>query len=112
MERRRAIPTCYVLWQVCLLCIIMFKADVIDLVADKMNLTKKAAKECVDLVFDTITDVVAEGDTVVITGFGKFFPRERQERMGNNPQTGEKIHIPATRVPAFKAGKAFKEKVA
>ena len=56
MERRRAIPTCYVLWQVCLLCIIMFKADVIDLVADKMNLTKKAAKECVDLVFDTITD--------------------------------------------------------
>lgn len=91
--------------------IIMFKADVIDLVAEKMNMTKKAASECVNLVFDTITDVVAEGDTVTITGFGKFFPRERQERMGNNPQTGEKIRIPAARVPAFKAGKGFKNKV-
>ena len=54
---------------------------------------------------------MADGDRVTLVGFGSFEPRERQEREGRNPRTGEKMVIAATRVPAFSAGKQFKEKV-
>jgi DNA-binding protein HU-beta len=56
-------------------------------------------------------ETVANGDKVQIIGFGTFEKRERAEKTGRNPSTGEQIHIPATSVPAFKAGKAFKERL-
>ncbi|MFS0514911.1 HU family DNA-binding protein [Nostoc sp. UIC 10607] len=60
----------------------------------------------------TVTEAVANGDKVTLVGFGSFERRDRSEREGRNPQTNEKITIPATKIPAFSAGKQFREKVA
>ncbi|MDJ0562376.1 MAG: HU family DNA-binding protein, partial [Microcystis sp. M49629_WE12] len=61
---------------------------------------------------ETIIEAVSEGDKVTLVGFGSFEARERQAREGRNPKTGDKMEIPATRVPAFSAGKLFKDRVA
>ncbi len=82
-----------------------------EVIATKMGVTKKAATETVELVFEEITNGLANGDKVDISGFGKFEVKERAERTGINPATKEKITVPATRVPAFKAAKALKETV-
>ncbi|MGI6423196.1 MAG: HU family DNA-binding protein [Candidatus Dojkabacteria bacterium] len=86
----------------------MLKRDLVERVAKSAGLTKKQAAEAVDALFDTITKSLKAGDPVLLTGFGKFEVRERAARVGINPKTLEKIKLPATRVPAFKAGKALK----
>lgn len=73
--------------------------------------TKAAAQRAVEAVFDTITKTMARGEDVTITGFGTFRVAKRAAREGRNPKTGEKIHIPASVKPKFRAGKALKEAV-
>ena len=65
----------------------------------------------VSATIDTVMETVSEGEKVTLIGFGSFEPRDRKARDGRNPKTGEVIKIPATTVPAFSAGKAFKERV-
>ncbi len=90
----------------------MNKTELIACVAEKANMTKKAAGDAVEAVIATITEALAQGDKVTIVGFGTFEVRDRAERQGVNPSTKEPITIPATRVPAFKPGKSLKEVVA
>lgn len=87
------------------------KAQLIDKVAASTDLTKKDATAAVEAVFESITDTLADGEKVQVIGFGNFEVRDRAARKGRNPQTREEIQIPATKVPAFKAGKALKEAV-
>jgi DNA-binding protein HU-beta len=89
----------------------MNKTDLIQMVAEKTALSKKDSEKAVSAVLGGIMETVANGDKVQIIGFGTFEKRERAEKTGRNPSTGEQIHIPATSVPAFKAGKAFKERL-
>jgi len=89
----------------------MTKQQLISLVADKANMTKVDAGRAVDAVSDVIANAMEKGETVTWTGFGTFEVRSRQARMGRNPQTGEALHIPASKTPAFKAGKSLKESV-
>ena len=88
----------------------MNKADLVNLVAARTELTKTEVSLVVDAVIETIVDSVVEGKKVSILGFGSFEPRDRSARQGLNPKTGEKIAIPAKRVPTFSAGKLFKDK--
>jgi DNA-binding protein HU-beta len=90
----------------------MNKGELIDAVADQASVTKKEADSVISAMIDTIMDSVAKGEKVTLVGFGTFEPRDRQAREGRNPQTGKSITIPATTVPAFSAGKVFKDKVA
>lgn len=87
------------------------KAELIEKVAAKADLTKKDATVAVDAVFSTIQDLLAEGEKVQLIGFGNFEVRDRAARKGRNPQTGKEISIPASKVPAFKPGKALKDAV-
>ena len=86
----------------------MNKAELIDAVASSTDMSKAEAGRAVDAVLGSITDSLAAGTKVSIGGFGNFEVRDRSGRMGWNPQTGETIHIAATKVPAFKAAKALK----
>lgn len=87
------------------------KQDLIAIVAEKTDITKAEATKVVEEVINAITASLADGDDVQIAGFGKFAVRNRAERTGKNPRTGEKIVIPATKTPAFVAGKALKEAI-
>ncbi|HWO95021.1 HU family DNA-binding protein [Bacillus songklensis] len=89
----------------------MNKTDLINAVAEASELSKKDATKAVDAVFDTILDALKDGDKVQLIGFGNFEVRERAARKGRNPQTGDEIEIPASKVPAFKPGKALKDAV-
>ena len=89
----------------------MTKADLVDLVAKKVSLTNKAAREAVQAVLDSVRDSLKKGDKVVLTGFGTFSVRSRASRKGRNPQTGAEINIPARKTPGFTAGKALKKAV-
>lgn len=89
----------------------MNKTDLITNVAETCNLTKKDAAEAVDAVFNSITDAMKTGEKVQLIGFGNFEVRERAARKGRNPQTGAEIDIPASKVPAFKPGKALKDQL-
>lgn len=89
----------------------MNKTELIAAVAEKAGLTKKDVEKTITATLETIKEVVAEGDKVQVVGFGTFEARQRNQREGQNPRTGEKVTIPATTVPAFKAGKAFKDAV-
>jgi DNA-binding protein HU-beta len=89
----------------------MNKAELIDAVASSADLSKAAATRAVDAVVDTITETLRKGDSCTLVGFGTFEVRERSARTGRNPQTGETIQIKASKAPAFKAGKAFKDAV-
>ncbi|NJK29643.1 MAG: HU family DNA-binding protein [Acaryochloris sp. RU_4_1] len=90
----------------------MNKGELVNAIADKTGVTKKQADVTLSAAVDVIIDAVSGGDKVTLVGFGSFEPRARKARNGRNPQTGKKLKIPATRVPAFSAGKLFKEKVA
>lgn len=90
----------------------MNKGELIDAVAEKAEVSKKDAELIITATINTIMETVSEGDKVTLVGFGSFEARDRKEREGRNPKTGETMTIPATTVPAFSAGKAFKEKVA
>jgi DNA-binding protein HU-beta len=90
----------------------MKKAELIAAVAEKSGLTKKDAEKAVNAVLDSIVEAVAAGDKVSVVGFGTFETRTRSARTGLNPRTKETIKIPASKQPAFKAGRAFKDAVA
>jgi DNA-binding protein HU-beta len=89
----------------------MNQTDLIQVVADEANLTKKQTQDAVRALLKTIMQVVAEGDKVTLVGFGSFEPKERSAREGRNPKTGEVLQIPAARVPSFSAGKTFRDAV-
>ena len=89
----------------------MNKSELVASVAEKAGLTKKDAEKAVNAVFDSITETLVAGEKVQLVGFGTFEVRERKERQGQNPQTTQPITIPATKVPAFKAGKGLKDAV-
>lgn len=89
----------------------MNKSELIDAVANNADLTKARAGDAVEAALGAITDALSSGDSVALVGFGTFSVRERGARTGRNPRTGESIQIAASRVPAFKAGKALKDAV-
>lgn len=89
----------------------MNKTDLVAAVAAKAEISKKDAEAAVSAVFASITDALADGDKVSLIGFGTFEVKDRAARTGLNPRTGEKLSIPASKTPAFKAGKALKNAV-
>ena len=89
----------------------MKKSEFVAVVAEKAGLTKKDVEKAMDAVFETVGDVLASGDKLQISGFGTFETRTRAARTGHNPRTGEEIAIAAATLPAFKPGKALKDKV-
>lgn len=89
----------------------MNRAELIDCIAEKAELTKAAASRALDALLDGVTSSLKGGDPVVIVGFGSFTVRQRAARKGRNPSTGEEITIKAAKVVGFKAGKALKEAV-
>ncbi|MGI5922130.1 MAG: HU family DNA-binding protein [Syntrophomonadaceae bacterium] len=90
----------------------MNKTELVSQVAATAGMTKKDVEKVVNAFFETVEGALKAGDKVQLIGFGTFEVRDRQARKGRNPQTGEEISIPATRVPAFKAGKALKDVLA
>ncbi|TVQ64554.1 MAG: HU family DNA-binding protein [Spirulina sp. DLM2.Bin59] len=90
----------------------MNKGELVDQVAKETGVTKKDVDKVISATVEAIMAAVAEGDKVTLVGFGSFESRDRKEREGRNPKTGDPMKIPATKVPAFSAGKLFKEKVA
>lgn len=89
----------------------MNKTELVNAMAEKAELTKKAAEVALSSIVESITDAMKKGEKVQLIGFGTFEVRERAARKGHNPQTGEAIKIPASKAPAFKAGKAFKDMI-
>lgn len=87
------------------------KADIVDCVASRADLSKKQAADALDAVFDCIIEMLAEGDRVQISGFGSFSVSERAAREGRNPATGERIMIAASKSARFKQGKSLKDAV-
>ena len=90
----------------------MNKTDLVAIVAAKSGLTKKDAERVVSATVDAITETLAKGEKVQISGFGAFEVKTREARVGRNPRTKETIEIPATRQPVFKASKSLKDTVA
>ncbi|HEY9824364.1 MAG TPA: HU family DNA-binding protein [Stenomitos sp.] len=90
----------------------MNKAELVDAIAERANVTKTEADNILSTAIDTIIEAVAAGDKVALVGFGAFEKRDRSAREGRNPRTGQSMSIPATSVPAFSAGKFFKQTVA
>jgi DNA-binding protein HU-beta len=88
------------------------KTELVGLIAEKAEITKKDAEKTLSAVLDSIEETMVKGDKVQLVGFGTFEVRERAERTGRNPQTGADITIPAAKVPAFKPGKALKDAIA
>lgn len=89
----------------------MNKTELIEAMADAADISKAAAGRALEGMVEAITNAVKDGDTVSVIGFGTFSVRERAARTGRNPKTGAEIQIPASKTPAFKAGKAFKDAV-
>ena len=89
----------------------MNKAELIAVLAEKVTLTKKDVEDVVDKLFDTMTETLASGEKVVISGFGTFEVRRRVSRTGRNPRNGDDIAIPAQNTPAFRTGKGLKDAV-
>ena len=90
----------------------MNKTELVAAVAEKANLTKEQAANAVNAVFGSISDALVEGEKVQLVGFGSFQVKERKAKQAKNPRTGEKITVPATKRPAFAAGKGLKDAVA
>ena len=89
----------------------MNKTELINAVAEKTELSKKDADAAVSAVFEAVTEALAREEKVQLVGFGSFEVKVRAERLGRNPKTKEEIHIPASKTPVFKAGKALKDAV-
>ena len=89
----------------------MNKAELVELVANKTGTSKRLSEETLDLLTSVITKSVARGEKVTLVGFGTFQRRDRRARKGRDPRTGAEIDIPARKVPAFTAGKQFKQAV-
>ena len=89
----------------------MNKSDLIDAIAGKSGLTKADAGRALDGFIQSVEDALKNGDSVALVGFGTFEVKERAERKGRNPQTGEEITIKSAKIPSFKAGKSLKDAV-
>ena len=89
----------------------MNKTELINAIANETGLSKKDTEATINSFVNVVSNALVEKDKVQLVGFGTFETRERAARTGKNPQTGEKLNIPASIVPAFKAGKSLKEKV-
>lgn len=89
----------------------MNKTELIEAMADAADISKAAAGRALEGMVEAITATVKKNETVSVVGFGTFSLRERAARTGRNPKTGAEIQIPASKSPAFKAGKAFKDAV-
>ena len=87
----------------------MNKTELVAAMAEKAGLSKKDAEKALNAFVESIEETLKAGDKVSLVGFGTFETRERAARDGKNPRTGEKIKIAASKIPAFKAGKAFKD---
>ena len=90
---------------------VVTKSDLVQVAARAGNVSKVAAGEVVNAVFDAIVTNVAKGKRVTVVGFGTFLPRTRKARAGRSPASGKEIKIPAKKIPAFAAGQGFKEAV-
>ena len=89
----------------------MKKTELIEAIAEKADVPKSQAQKYFDAFEQVVTDTLKGGEEVQITGFGKFYIRDQKARDGRNPQTGEKMRIPAQKVPTFSAGNSLKESV-
>ncbi|MBE0435936.1 MAG: HU family DNA-binding protein [Methylomicrobium sp.] len=89
----------------------MNKSELIDAIADSSGLTKADAGRALDGFLSAVTTALSKGDSLALVGFGTFSVKERAERKGRNPQTGEEITISAAKIPTFKAGKTLKDAV-
>lgn len=87
----------------------MNKSELVSEVSESTDMSKKDVSKVVDAVFEAISTALQNGDKVQLVGFGNFEVRERSARKGRNPQTGEEIEIAASKIPAFKPGKALKD---
>ena len=87
----------------------MNKSELVAAVAEKAGVTKEVAGKCLDGVLDAVADALKNGEEVALAGFGKFEVKDRAERQGVNPATGEKITIAASKAVSFKAGKSLKD---
>lgn len=87
----------------------MNKDELVKEVAKKSKVSQKATADIIVATLETIEKAVAKGNKVTLVGFGTFEPRKRAARKGRNPQTGKELKIAAKTVPAFSAGKKFKE---
>lgn len=89
----------------------MTKADLIEEVSRVVEMTRKDSEVIVEAVFDSIVRALRGGDKIEIRGFGSFRTRERQSRIGRNPKTGDRVEVPAKRIPYFKPSKELKDLV-
>ena len=87
------------------------KAELADSLFDDLGLNKREAKELVDVFFDQLGDALADGHQVKLSGFGNFDLRDKSQRPGRNPKTGEEIPISARRVVTFRPGQKLKARV-
>ena len=90
---------------------LMTKAELVERVANQINLTKKQTEVVVNTVFSSITESLAEGKKGELRGVGSFRSRQRNARVGRNPKSGQKVEVPSKKVPFFKAGKELRELV-
>jgi DNA-binding protein HU-beta len=90
---------------------VVTKSDLVEAAARASNLSKSAAGEAVNAVFEAIVNNVAKGKRVTVVGFGTFLPRKRKARAGRSPVNGKEIKITAKTIPAFAAGQGFKQAV-
>ena len=89
----------------------MTKADIVEKIYEKVGFSKKESAELVETVFDLIKTTLEDGDKIKIAGFGNFVVKEKSDRRGRNPQTGEEITIEARRILTFKASAVLKQAV-
>ena len=89
----------------------MNKSELINAIAERANLSKADAGRSLDVLIKTIETTLKSGDSIALVGFGTFAVKDRAERTGRNPQTGQEITIAASRVPSFKPGKGLKDAV-
>jgi integration host factor subunit alpha len=89
----------------------MTKADLVEIVFEKVGLSKKEAQDIIEIIFDTIKQSFQDGESVKIPGFGTFNVRKKASRRGRNPQTGEELEISPRRVLTFKASNQLKAEI-
>ena len=89
----------------------MTKADLVDKVTSLGDLTRRDGEVIVDTLFESVIGALKEGDKIEIRGFGSFRTRQRKSRIGRNPKTGERVDVPAKRVPFFKPSKELRDTV-
>ena len=90
----------------------MNKSELITLAAQNAGMTRKDAERVINAAIDAMTAALVSGDTVQLSGFGRFAVKDREARIGRNPHTKETVELPATQVPVFKASKALRDNVA